>query len=40
MYNNRLTLNNGVKVPQLGLGTWFIDDQHRGYGNPEEFQED
>ena len=26
MYNNTLTLNNGVKIPQLGLGTWFIDD--------------
>lgn len=26
MYQNYLTLNNGVKVPQLGLGTWFIDD--------------
>ena len=26
MYNNYLTLSNGVKVPQLGLGTWFIDD--------------
>ncbi len=26
MYNNYLTLNNGVKIPQLGLGTWFIDD--------------
>ena len=26
MYNNSLTLNNGVKIPQLGLGTWFIDD--------------
>ena len=23
---NTLTLNNGVKIPQLGLGTWFIDD--------------
>ena len=23
---NELTLNNGVKIPQLGLGTWFIDD--------------
>ena len=20
------TLNNGVKIPMLGLGTWFIDD--------------
>ena len=26
MYNNYLTLNNGIKIPQLGLGTWFIDD--------------
>ena len=26
MYNNFITLNNGVKIPQLGLGTWFIDD--------------
>lgn len=26
MYNNTLTLNNGIKIPQLGLGTWFIDD--------------
>lgn len=26
MYNNCITLNNGVKIPQLGLGTWFIDD--------------
>ena len=26
MYNNTLTLNNGVRIPQLGLGTWFIDD--------------
>lgn len=26
MYNNFVTLNNGVKIPQLGLGTWFIDD--------------
>lgn len=26
MYNKYLTLNNGIKVPQLGLGTWFIDD--------------
>ena len=22
------TLSNGVKVPKLGLGTWFIDDQN------------
>lgn len=26
MYNNYLTLNNNVRIPQLGLGTWFIDD--------------
>lgn len=26
MYTNELTLSNGVKIPQFGLGTWFIDD--------------
>ena len=26
MYDQNLTLNNGVTIPQLGLGTWFIDD--------------
>lgn len=26
MYTNTLTLANGIKIPQLGLGTWFIDD--------------
>lgn len=26
MYHNTLTLNNGVKIQQLGLGTWFIPD--------------
>lgn len=26
MYKNSITLSNGVKIPQLGLGTWFIDD--------------
>lgn len=26
MYNKTLTLDNGVCIPQLGLGTWFIDD--------------
>ena len=27
MYTNTLTLTNGVKIPQLGLGTWFISDE-------------
>ena len=26
MYTKTLMLNNGVQIPQLGLGTWFIDD--------------
>ena len=26
MYTNFLTLNNGVNIPQFGLGTWFIED--------------
>ena len=26
MYTNTLTLSNNIKIPQLGLGTWFIDD--------------
>lgn len=26
MDTNTLTLSNGVKIPQLGLGIWFIDD--------------
>ena len=26
MTDKMITLNNGVKIPQLGLGTWFIDD--------------
>ena len=26
MNTNTLVLNNGVRIPQLGLGTWFIDD--------------
>lgn len=26
MYNKKLTLSNGVEIPQLGLGTWFSDD--------------
>lgn len=27
MYNKTATLSNGVVVPQLALGTWFIDDE-------------
>jgi diketogulonate reductase-like aldo/keto reductase len=26
MYEKNVTLSNGVEVPQLALGTWFIDD--------------
>lgn len=26
MFSNTLTLANRIKFPQLGLGTWFIDD--------------
>lgn len=26
MLNETYTLSNGVKIPRLGLGTWFIDD--------------
>ena len=27
MYNKLMTLNNGVVIPQLALGTWLIDDE-------------
>lgn len=33
-------LNNGVKIPKLGLGTWFIDDksvEHSDYGQAAVF---
>ena len=26
MFNNTITLANGVTVPQLALGTWLIDN--------------
>lgn len=26
MYTKHLTLANNVQIPQLGLGTWFIED--------------
>ena len=26
MYTEKITLSNGVQAPQLGLGTWFIED--------------
>lgn len=26
MFNNTITLSNGVIVPQLALGTWLIDN--------------
>ena len=26
MFNEKLTLSNGVEIPQLALGTWLIDD--------------
>jgi diketogulonate reductase-like aldo/keto reductase len=30
MFNNSVTLSNGVVVPQLALGTWLIDDDKVG----------
>lgn len=26
IFNETFTLNNGVQIPKLALGTWFIDD--------------
>ena len=26
MFDDSIVLNNGVKIPQLGLGIWFIDE--------------
>ena len=26
MYTKTLKLNNGVEIPQPGLGTWFVED--------------
>jgi diketogulonate reductase-like aldo/keto reductase len=26
IFEKKLTLNNGIEIPQLGLGTWLIDD--------------
>ena len=26
MLENTYTLENGIKIPKLGLGTWFIND--------------
>ena len=31
MFNNTLTLSNGVMIPQLALGTWLIDDSEVSY---------
>ena len=32
MLENTYTLENGIKIPKLGLGTWFIDDSRYGAG--------
>ena len=26
MFDDSIVLNNGVKIPHLGLGIWFIDE--------------
>ena len=26
MLENTYTLENGIKIPKLGLGTWFIEE--------------
>ncbi len=26
IFEKKITSNNGIEIPQLGLGTWFIDD--------------
>ncbi len=28
MLNETYALNNGITIPRLGLGTWFIEDRH------------
>lgn len=30
MLKETFTLNNGVKIPKLGLGTWFIEGDNGG----------
>ena len=29
MTEKMITLNNGVEIPQLALGTWIVDDEIR-----------